>query len=193
MGDDKSICLNLPKKRSEVEEGGDVEKGPKPPNQLKSLKKSKRERKRGDPTLLLNISHLLELAKLKIYDARSTIPPPPQNSSAISKPTVYNWRFIRQSQSLIKDLRELAKKAVFRLPREMKRQFCKKCNVYLLSGVTAECRVLRADGYKFLRIKCTLCKKFKKYILKRGVKSKKTKKRKKAKLSAPSQDLPGDQ
>lgn len=149
--------------------------------QKKVLKKSKRERKRSDPTLLLNLSYLLELAKQKVVEARHPPSPPISSttapiSSTTVKPTVFNWRSIRQAQSLIKDMRELAKKSVHRLPREVKRQFCKKCNVYLLPSVTAECRVITGDGDKFLQIKCTLCKKIKKFILKRGVKAKKKRK-----------------
>ena len=201
------FCKNNPgKEMGESEEGG-----PEPPSkkrksggaddegreteksiQKKVLKKSKRERKRSDPTLLLNLSYLLELAKQKVVEARH--PPSPPISSTTVKSTVFNWRSIRRAQSLIKDMRELAKKSVHRLPREVKRQFCKKCNVYLLPSVTAECRVMTGDGDKFLQIKCTLCKKIKKFILKRGVKAKKKRKnRREEPNSAATVSLSGDQ
>lgn len=135
----------------------------------KKTKKTKRERKQSDPLLLLNIDHLLEIAKSKVFEARI-----PTNSN-----NVYNWPLIRQAQSFIKDLRALALKAVYRLPRELKRQFCKSCNVYLLPGVTSRCHIRVADGYKFLSIDCLLCKKIKKLIIKRGIKQKKNQKHKK--------------
>lgn len=129
----------------------------------KKVKLTKRERKRTDPLLHLNIEYLLDNAKAQVLAARTP-----------AKPNLrFNWQGIRQSQKFIKEIRAMASKAVYRLPKSVKHQFCKNCNVYLLPTVTCANKIVTEDGYKFLRISCLLCRNIKKLVIKKGVKKRK--------------------
>lgn len=136
----------------------------------KKTKLSKRERKRGDPMLHANIDFLLEAAKNKVQEARTPVKPGLK----------FNWPLIRLAQSYIKELRALASKSTYRLPREVKHQFCKGCNVYRLPMVTSENKVMVRDGVKLLNMKCLICKKAKKLVIKKGITQKRANQRKAA-------------
>ena len=58
--------------------------------------------------------------------------------------------------------RRMAQKANIRLPRELKRRFCKHCNTHLTTGTNA--RIRTRNGY--LVIYCFTCKKYTKQGLK---------------------------
>lgn len=145
-----------------------AEKRKAEPSEQPKKKLTKRERKRGDPLLHATVEYLLDSAKSQVLEARTPVKPGLK----------YNWPCIRRAQHYIKELRALATKSVYRLPRTIKHQFCKGCNVYRLPMVTSENKIKKEDGYKFLNMKCLICKTEKKLIIKRGVKkSKKSKKK----------------
>ncbi len=57
----------------------------------------------------------------------------------------------------------LSTKYNVRIPREMKRDFCKKCHTFLVPGKTAQVRLKKGK----VVIKCLRCGAYKRYVYKR--------------------------
>ncbi len=57
--------------------------------------------------------------------------------------------------------RKIGMKAQYTLPKELKRKFCKKCNMLLVPGKT--CSVRTDEGKKTLNIKCFYCNNITRY------------------------------
>lgn len=57
--------------------------------------------------------------------------------------------------------RKIGMKAQYTLPKELKRKFCKKCNMLLIPGKT--CSVRTDERKKTVNIKCFYCNNIKRY------------------------------
>ena len=66
---------------------------------------------------------------------------------------------LKRVQRYIGVARKIGMKAQYTLPKELKRKFCKKCNMLLLPGKTCSVRI----GKKKKAIKCFNCNSIKKY------------------------------
>ncbi len=72
------------------------------------------------------------------------------------------------SNKYVKMARELAMKYKIRIPRELKRRYCKHCYKYLMPAVN--CRIRTREGKVIYY--CLECKKYMKFLLMRNTKTK---------------------
>jgi len=68
-----------------------------------------------------------------------------------------------RSRRYVELARKISLRYNVRLPRELKKRFCKNCNILLKPGLTSSTRIQN----KMLTIKCTFCNKIYRYKVKR--------------------------
>ena len=79
------------------------------------------------------------------------------------------WKIIHKDEALARRYVEIAfkiaAKARLRLPREIKRRYCRKCKTPLVPGLTARFRIKRGCGGLRLVVTCLKCGYIRRYPL----------------------------